>query len=64
MYFKIIDSSFKSKFKPLFSLNDGDLKLPLWEAENKEYILKVGEQWCNNVIEFMRGELYILDLEF
>ena len=65
MYFKIMDSSFRSKMKPLYSLNDkGDLKLPLWEAENKEYLLKVGEQWYNKTIELIRGEIYLSDLEF
>ena len=65
MYFKVMDSSFRSKIKPLYSLNDkGDIKLPLWESENKEFLLKVGEQWFNNVIELVRGEMYILDLEF
>ena len=65
MYFKVTDSSFRSKLKPLLSLNDkGDLTLPLWEAENKDYLINVGEQWYNNVIQLMRGELYILELEF
>ena len=65
MYFKIMDSSFRSKMKPLYSLNDkGDLKLPLWEAENKDLLLKVGEQWYNNVTELVRGEMYVLDIEF
>ena len=65
MYFKIMDSSFRSKMKPLYSLNDkGDLKLPLWEAENKEHVLKIGEQWYNKTIELTRGEIYLLDLEF
>ena len=65
MYFKVTDSSFRSKLKPLFALNEkGDLTLPLWEAENKDYLVKVGEQWYNNVIQLMRGELYILELEF
>ena len=36
MYFKVMDSSFRSKIKPLYSLNEkGDIKLPLWESENK-----------------------------
>ena len=64
MYFKINDSSFRSKFKPLFSLNDGDLKLPLWETENKDFIIKVGDQWNASLLEMVPGSCYVLDLEF
>ena len=64
MYFKINDSSFRSKFKPLFSLNDGDLKLPLWETENKDFILKVGDQWNASLLEMVNGACYVLDFEF
>ena len=59
MYFKIMDSSFRSKLKPLYSLSDKEVKIPIWEAENKDFLLKVGECWYNNVIELMRGEIYI-----
>ena len=63
-YYKITDSSFRSKFKPLFSLNDGDLKLPLWETENKDFILKVGDQWNASLLEMVNGACYVLDFEF
>ena len=63
-YYKITDSSFRSKFKPLFSLNDGDLKLPLWETENKDFIIKVGDQWNASLLEMIQGGCYVLDLEF
>ena len=30
-YFKIVDTAFRMKLKPLFSLNDdGSLKMPIW----------------------------------
>lgn len=64
MYFKITDSYFRAKFKPLFSLNDGDLEILIWETENKELILKVGDQWYAGICELMNGETYVLDLEF
>ena len=63
-YYKIADSSFRSKFKPLFSLNDGDLKMPIWETENKDHILKVGDQWNASLLEMVPGSCYVLDLEF
>ena len=63
-YYKIADSSFRSKFKPLFSLSDGDLKLPLWETENKDFILKVGDQWNASLLEMIPGACYVLDFEF
>lgn len=63
-YDKITDSSCRSKFKPLFSLNDGDLKLPICETENKDHILKVNDQWNGSLIELIPGVCYVLDLEF
>ena len=63
-YYKIADSYFRSKFKPLFSLNDGDLKMPIWETENKDHILKVGDQWNASLLELVPGSCYVLDLEF
>ena len=36
-YFKIVDSAFRAKLKPLFCLNDdGNLKLPIWTTEDKK----------------------------
>merc|ERR1712164_215273 len=61
-YYKITDSSFRAKFKPLFSLNDGELKLPLWETDSKDFILKVGDQWDGSLLEMIPGVCYVLDL--
>ena len=48
----------------MFSLNDGDLKLPLWETENKDFIIKVGDQWNASLLEMIPGACYVLDFDF
>ena len=55
-YFKIVDSAFRIKLKPLFSLNDdGNLKLPIWMTEDKnEYILKVKDKWIGSFQELVK----------
>ena len=65
-YFKIVDSAFRIKLKPLFSLNDdGNLKLPIWTTEDKnEQILKVKDRWIGSLKELDKKELYNIDIDF
>ena len=65
-YFKIVDSAFRIKLKPLFSLNDdGNLKLPIWTTEDKnEQILKVKDRWIGSLKELVKKELYNIDIDF
>jgi hypothetical protein len=65
-YFKIVDSAFRIKLKPLFSLNDdGNLKLPIWTTEDKnEQILKVKDRWIGSLKELNKKELYNIDIDF
>ena len=58
-YFKIIDSAFRAKMKPLFSLNDeGLLKIPIWVTDKSEHILKVKAKFVNNSQEFVKNSVY------
>jgi len=64
-YFKIIDSAFRAKMKPLFSLNDeGLLKIPIWVTDKLEHILKVKVKFVNNLSEFVKNNLYSINLNF
>ena len=65
IYFKIIDSAFRVKMKPLFSLNDdGLLKIPLWATDKNEHILKVKAKFVNYLSEFVKNNVYIINLNF
>ena len=64
-YFKIVDSAFRAKMKPLFSLNDdGLLKIPLWATDKNDHILKVKAKFVNYVSEFVKNNVYIINLNF
>ena len=40
-YFKIVDTSFRVKLKPLFSLNDDvSLKMPIWITDTNGNVFK------------------------
>ena len=64
-YFKIIDSAFRAKITPLFSLNDdGLLKIPIWQTDTNEHILKVKAKFVKNSQEFVKNNVYIINLNF
>ena len=64
-YFKIIDSAFRAKMKPLFSLNDeGLLKIPIWQTDTHDHILKVKAKFVKNSQEFVKNNVYIINLNF
>ena len=65
VYFKITDSAFRAKMKPLFSLNDdGLLKIPIWQTDTNEHILKVKAKFINYLSEFVKNNVYIINLNF
>ena len=64
MYFKITDTHFRSKLKPLFSLNDGDLKMHIFTSDTGDHLLKVSEQWFGGLVELVSKSLYSVDLLF
>ena len=64
-YFKIVDSAFRAKMKPLFSLNDeGLLKIPIWQTDTNDHILKVKAKFVKNSQEFVKNNVYIINLNF
>ena len=64
-YFKVIDSAFRAKMKPLFSLNDeGLLKIPIWVTDKSDHSLKVKAKFVNNSQEFVKNKVYMINLIF
>ena len=64
-YFKIVDPDFRTKLKPLFSLNDeGLLKMPIWGTDKNENILKVKSKFIVNLQDFIKNALHIINLNF
>ena len=65
VYFKIIDPAYRAKMKPLFSLNDeGILKIPIWVSDKSEHILKVKAKFVNYLSDFVKNNVYIINLKF
>ena len=54
-YFKLVDKDLKKKLKPLRKLTD--CKLPFWETEGREYLMKVKEQHVSHP-QPNKNELY------
>ena len=60
-YFKLVDKNLKKKLKPLKKRTD--CKLPFWETDKGEYMMKVKEQ-CVSHPQPNKNELYHARLEF
>ena len=64
-YFKIVDSGFRLKLKPLFSLNDdGALKMPIWVTDKSEHILKVKATFIVNRKDLVEHILNVVNINF
>ena len=64
-YFKFVNSSFRNKLKPLFSLNDdGSLKMPTWVTDKSEHILKVKAKNIVNHKDLVERALHVININF
>ena len=64
-YFKIADSVFRVKLKPLFSLNDdGSLTMPIWITEKQEHILKVKSKFIVNHKDLIERDVFVINVNF
>ena len=64
-YFTIVDSSFRNKLKPLFSLNDdGSLKMPIWVTDKGGNILKVKATFIVNRKDLVQRNLHVVNINF
>ena len=64
-YFKITDSSFRNKLKPIIVLSeDKELKMPFWITEKLEYIFKVKSKFIISKTELIKNSLYSININF
>ena len=64
-YLKIVDTAFRVKLKPLFSLSDdGSLKLPIWITDRIENILKVKTTFIVNIQDLVKNAVHVINLSF
>ena len=63
-YFKIVDTSYKNKLKPIFSVVEEDMKMPTWQGDNGLYILKVKEKFINYFNDLVKNSMYKVDIDF
>jgi hypothetical protein len=62
-YFKVVDSGFKHKLKPILEHQVEDCKLPLWKTDDGLYMLKCKTKFMPKR-EFDQNELIIATLIF
>ncbi len=64
-YFQIVDTAFRMKLKPLFSLNDdGSLKMPIMLTDKNGNILKVETKFIVNIQDLMKNAVHVINLSF
>ena len=63
-YFKIVDTGYKNKLKPIFSVVEEDMKMPTWQGDNGLYILKVKDKFINYFNDLVKNNLYNVDIDF
>ena len=63
-YLKIVDEKLKQKLKPLLSITDESMLIPIWDT-NGDYILKAKKKHINNLlVDFETRHMYYLRIEF
>jgi hypothetical protein len=64
-FFKVIDITGVSKLRPLILINaDKSLKMPIWQNDNAEFLLKVKKKFVPGDTYCVRGGLYTGNVEF
>ena len=49
-YFKVIDSKAKKRLHPILSQMCDECRMPLWETEQGEYLIKVKQRYATTLI--------------
>ena len=64
VYFKLTDP--KSKLKPLFdaTIQNKEIKIPLWVTSDEDIIIKIKEKWLNISDDLQPSSYYILNVDF
>lgn len=63
-YMKIVDKEGKKKMKPITVLDDEETRMPYWQTDKQEMILKVKDKFIGSIEPLEQGRLYSIDAEF
>ena len=63
-YMKVVDKECKKKMKPITVLDDEEIRMPYWQTDKLETILKVKDKFIGSIEPSEQGRLYSIDAEF
>jgi len=63
-YMKVVDKEGKKKMKPITVLDDEGIRMPYWQTDKLEMILKVKDKFIGSIEPLEQGRLYSIDAEF
>ena len=63
-YMKVVDKECKKKMKPITVLDDEEIRMPYWQTDKQEMILKVKDKFIGSIEPLEQGRLYSIDAEF
>ena len=63
-YMKVVDKEGKKKMKPITVLDDEETRMPYWQTDKQEMILKVKDKFIGSIEPLEQGRLYSIDAEF
>ncbi len=63
-YMKVVDKEGKKKMKSITVLDDEGIRMPYWQTDKLETILKVKDKFIRFILPLEQGRLYSIDAEF
>lgn len=63
-YMKVVDKEGKKKMKCITVLDDEEIRMPYWQTDKQEMILKVKDKFIGTIEPLEQGRLYSIDAEF
>lgn len=63
-FMKVVDKEGKKKMKPITVLDDEGIRMPYWQTDKLEMILKVKDKFIGSIEPLEQGRLYSIDAEF
>ena len=63
-YMKVVDKEGKKKMKCITVLDDEEIRMPYWQTDKQEMILKVKDKFIGSIEPLEQGRLYSIDAEF
>ena len=63
-YMKVVDKEGKKNMKYITVLDDKEIRMPYWQTDKLETILKVKDKFIGSIEPLEQGRLYSIDAEF